>query len=148
MDNLVPRQIVRLINSGTVLLYVITASEQYSEQLLTRISSQVLGMGVPYVWSRANGLCREGIIISATLDPLKALNFAIFHAGPLFLIMKGVCRFWWNNPALIKKFKALAQVSGERWKVTVILGDDEWIPPRLRENIVSLILNLPGAKAL
>jgi hypothetical protein len=148
MENLSQQQLIRLISTGTVFLYVVTANEQRSERLLTQSTARLRGMGAPFVWTCTTGLSREGAAIPDTVDPLKALDFAISHPGPFMLILKDIHCFWRDNPVLIRKLKDLAQASGGRGKVTAILGEDEWVPHRLREDLVLLTQKLPEVEEI
>jgi hypothetical protein len=143
MESLSQQQLIRLISTGTVFLYVVTANEQRSERLLAQTAARLRGMGAPFVWTCTTGLSREGTVIPDTVDPLKALDYALSHPGPFMLILKDIYCFWRDNPVLIRKLKDLAQVSSGRGKVTVILGEDEWVPHRLREDIILLTQKLP-----
>lgn len=148
MENLSQQQLIRLISTGTVFLYVVTANEQRGERLLAQTASRLRGMGAPFVWTCTTGLSREGSVIPDTVDPLKALDFAISHPGPFMLILKDIHCFWRDNPVLIRKLKDLAQASGGRGKVTAILGEEEWIPHRLREDVILLTQRLPEVEEI
>ena len=143
MENLTQQQLVRLISIGTILLYVITRNEQRSERLITQAAARLRGMGTPFVWTCTTGLSRDGVVVPDTVDPLKSLDFAISQPGPFMLILKDIHWFWRDNPILIRKLKDLAFASIGKGKVTVILGDGEWVPQSLREDITLLTQRLP-----
>ena len=144
MENLTQQQFVRLISVGTVLMHVIAGNERRSERLLTQVAARMRGMGAPYVWTCTTGLSRNGDVVPDTVDPLKALDFAVSQPGPFMLILKDIHRFWRDNPVLVRKLKDLAAASVGKGKVTVILGDEEWVPQALREDITTLTQGLPG----
>ena len=148
MDKLTQQQLIRLISIGNVLLYISTGNEQRSERLLVQVSARLKGMGSPYVWTCTTGLSRDGIVVPDTIDPLKALDFAISQPGPFMLVLKDIHWFWRDNPVLIRKLKDLAFCSPGKGKVTFILGDDEWVPQSLRENITMLRHGLPGVEEI
>ncbi len=148
MENLTQQQLIRLISTGTVFLYVMTANEQRSERLLAQTAARLRGMGAPFVWTCTSGLSREGVVVPDTVDALKALDFAISQPGPCMLILKDMHWFWRDNPVLIRRLKDLAQASSGKGKVTVILGEDEWVPPRLREDTVLLAQTLPDVEEI
>ncbi|ABK99778.1 AAA family ATPase [Pelobacter propionicus] len=148
MENMTQQQLIRLISTGTVFLYVITANEQRSERLLAQTAARLRGMGAPFVWTCTSGLTREGVVVPDTVDALKALDFAMSQPGPCMLILKDMHWFWRDNPLLIRRLKDLAQASSGKGKVTVILGEDEWVPPRLREDIIILTQKLPDVEEI
>lgn len=148
MENMTQQQLIRLISTGTVFLYVITANEQRSERLLAQTAARLRGMGAPFVWTCTSGLVREGVVVPDTVDGLKALDFAISQPGPCMLILKDMHWFWRDNPLLIRRLKDLAQASAGKGKVTVILGEDEWVPPRLREDLIILTQQLPDVEEI
>jgi len=148
MENLTQQQLVRLISVGNVFLYVITSNEQRSERLLTQAAARLKGMGTPFVWTCTTGLSRDGVVVPDTVDPLKSLDFAISQPGPFMLILKDIHWFWRDNPILIRKLKDLAVASSGKGKVTVILGDEEWVPQGLREDITILTQRLPDVEEI
>ncbi len=148
MEQLTQQQLVRLITTGTVFLYIITGNEQRSERVLTMAAARLRGMGTPFVWTCTTGLSRNGTVFPDTADPLKALDFAISQPGPYLLIMKDIHWFWRDNPVLIRKLKDLASSSLGKGKITVILGEEEWVPQKLREDITMLVQNLPDMEEI
>lgn len=148
MENLTQQHVIRLISIGTVLLYVITRNEQRSERLLTQAAARLKGMGVPFVWTCTTGLSRDGVVVPDTVDPLKSLDYAISQPGPFMLILKDIHWFWRDNPILVRKLKDLAFASSGKGKVTVILGDEDWVPQGLREDITLLTQRLPGVEEI
>ncbi|GFE60737.1 AAA family ATPase [Geobacter sp. AOG2] len=148
MENMTQQQMVRMISVGTIMFYVITNNEQRSEWLLSQVAARLKGMGSPLVWTCTTGLCRDGVVVADTADPMKALDFAIGHPGPFMLIMKDVHHFWWDSPILIRKLKDLASASNGKGKVTVILGDEERIPQGFREDNIMLTHGLPGIEEI
>ena len=143
MENLTQQHLIRLISIGNAFLYVIVRNEQRSERLLTQTAARLKGMGTPFVWTCTTGLSRDGVVVPDTVDPLKALDFAISQPGPFMMILKDIHWFWRDNPVLVRKLKDLAFASSGKGKVTVILGDDEWVPQSLREDITTLTQRLP-----
>jgi hypothetical protein len=148
MENLSQQQLVRLISIGTVLLYVITGNERRSERLLAQAAARIRGMEAPFIWTCTTGLSRDGVVVPDTIDPLKALDFAISQPGPYMLILKDIHWFWRDNPILIRKLKDLSVASKGNGKVTVILGDEDWVPRSLREDITMLSQGLPGVEEI
>jgi len=148
MEHLTQHQLVRMISVGTVLFYVISGNEQRSEKLLTRSAARLKGMGTPFVWTCTTGLKQGDILIADTVEPLKALDFAISHQGPCVFILKDIHCYWRDNPLLVRKLKDLAAASSGKGKVTFILGDEDWIPPGLRENLTVVTQGLPGIEEI
>jgi len=148
MENLTQQQLVRLISVGNPLLYVITRNEQRTERLLTQTAARLRGLGAPFVWTCTSGLSREGVAVPDTVDPLKTLDYVISQPGPFMLILKDIHWFWRDNPILIRKLKDLVVASSGKGKVTAILGDEEWVPQSLREDIILLTQGLPGVEEI
>lgn len=148
MENLTQQQMVRMISVGTVLFHVITGNEQRSERLLHHVAARLKGMGTPLVWTCTTGLSRDGAVMADTMDPMKALDVLIAQPGPFMVIMKDLHRFWRDNPLLVRRIKDLAFASSGKGKVTVILGDEEWVPQCLREDCVMLTQGLPGMEEI
>jgi hypothetical protein len=148
MENLTRNQILRLISVGATLLYVITGNERRCEKLLTQAAARVKGMGSPFIWTCTTGLCRDGIVVQDTVDPLKSLDYVMCQPGPLLLILKDIHSFWRDNPVLVRKLKDLAFASRGKGKVTVVLGEDAWLPQSLREDIITLIQGLPAVEEI
>lgn len=144
MENLTPQQLVRLISVGTVLFYVVTGNEQRCERVLTQASARLEGLGVPYVWTCTTGLKQGNVVAPDTVEPLKALDFVMALPGPCVLILKDIHWFWRDNPFLVRKLKDLAAAASGKGKVTFILGDEDWVPPGLRENVTVVTQGLPG----
>ena len=143
MGDLTQQQLVRLISVGTVFFYVISSNEQRSERALTQTTARFEGMGAPYVWTCTTGLKQGSTVLPDTADPLKALDYVMALPGPCVLILKDIHWFWRDNPILVRKLKDLAAASSGKRKVTFILGDKEWVPPRLRENVTIVTQGLP-----
>lgn len=143
MEKLTQQQLVRLMSIGATLLYVVTENERWSERLVAQAAARIKGMGSALIWTCTTGLCRDGDLVMDTIDPLKALDFVASQPGPLMLILKDIPGFWRENPMLVRKIKDLAFASRGKGKVTVILGEEQWTPSSLREDITLLYQGLP-----
>jgi hypothetical protein len=148
MEKLTQNQLVRLMSVGATLLYVVTENERWSERLIAQAAARIRGMGSPLVWTCTTGLSRDGEVVPDTVDPLKALDFVSSQPGPLMLILKDISCFWRDNPILNRKIKDLAFASRGKGKVTVVLGEEEWVPQSLREDITLLSQGLPTVEEL
>jgi len=148
MESLTTNQLVRLISVGATLFYVVTGNERRSERLITQAAARIKGMRSPLVWTCTVGLCRDGESVPDTSDPLKALDFVISQPGPLMLIFKDISCFWRDNPVLVRKIKDLVFASRGRGKVAVILGEEDWVPPGLREDVSMLTQDLPTVEEI
>jgi len=148
MENLTQQQILRQISIGITLMHVLSENERRCERLLGQTAARIKGMGSPISWTCTDGLSRDGEIIPDTADPLKALEFALSHPGPLLLILKDIHRFWQDNPYLVRKIKDLSCASKGKGKVTVIVAEEEWIPPCLQEEIVLFRHGLPDIEEI
>ncbi len=88
------------------------------------------------------GFIREGVSFKETVDPLVALDFAIAQPGPIIFLFKDLSSFWENNPFIIRKLKAFA--AGAKLKSLIVIGEEEALPDRLREDFVILYQGLPA----
>lgn len=148
MEILTQQQILRQISIGVTLLHVVTENERRCEKLLSQAAARIKGMGSPICWTCTDGLSRDGAIIPDTADPLQALDFALSHPGPLLLILKDIHSYWRNNPVLVRKIKDVSCASRGKGKLTVILGEDDWTPSCLREEIVQCQQGLPDIEEI
>ncbi|RQW82994.1 MAG: AAA family ATPase [Geobacter sp.] len=148
MENLTQQQFLQQISIGITLMHVLTENERRCGRLLSQAAARIKGMGKPISWTCTDGLNRDGEIIPDTAEPLKALDFALAHPGPLLLILKDIHRFWRDNPVLVRKVKDLASASRGKGKVTVIVAEEDWIPHCLREEIVLFRQGLPDVEEI
>ena len=100
------------------------------------------GVGSPYIWTCTEGFIREGASFKETIEPLPALDFAIAQPGPAIFLFKDISSFWGNNPFIIRKLKEFAVRAQS--KVLIVIGEEEDVPERLREDIVILYQGLPA----
>jgi len=148
MEQLTQQQLIRLISVGANLFYVITESERRSERLLTQTAARIKGMGAPLTWTCTDGLVHEGNSVPETADPLKALDYFASRPGPLLLVMKDISCIWRESHAVNRKLKDLARLSRGKGKVIVILGEEDWTPPILKEEITQLTQGLPSVEEI
>ncbi|PKN16306.1 MAG: AAA family ATPase [Deltaproteobacteria bacterium HGW-Deltaproteobacteria-23] len=144
MEDMTAQQLVRSISTGTTAFYVINSNEQRCERILTQTMARFSGSGLPYIWTCTTGLKQGETIFPDCVDPLKAIDFIIDLSAPCVLILKDIACFWRGNPVLVRKLKDLAAASSGRKKVTFILGEEQWIPSLLRENLTVMTQGLPG----
>jgi SpoVK/Ycf46/Vps4 family AAA+-type ATPase len=123
-------------------MYVVTDNERRTEGIVAQSAARVKDVGSAYVWTCTEGLRRDGEIFKETLEPLRALDFAIRHQGPAFFLFKDIPGFWDENPFIIRKLKDFAERS--RSKVLIVIGEEDAIPERLREDAVILYQGLPS----
>lgn len=148
MENMTAQQLARAISVGTVCFYVISANEQRCERVLTQTMARFSGLGLPYVWTCTSGLKQGESVVTDTVDPLKALDYIMAMSGPTVLILKDIPCFWRDNPFLVRKLKDLAVASTGKRKVTFILGEEQWVPQSLRENLTVVFQGLPGIEEI
>lgn len=148
MENLTQQLFLRQISIGLTLLHVLTVHERRCERLVSQAAARIKGMSSPISWTCTDGLSHDGEIIPDTADPLKALDYALAHPGPLLLILKDIHRYWRDNPVLARKIKDLSCASRGKGKLTVILGEDAWTPFCLREEIVHFQQGLPDIEEI
>ncbi|HET6515375.1 MAG TPA: AAA family ATPase, partial [Thermodesulfovibrionales bacterium] len=132
--------LLRTIEAGNSLFYVVTDSEQSTERIVAEAAAMT-GAGSPYVWTCTEGFVREGSSLKETVNPLPALDFAIAQPGPAAFLFKDLSSFWVNNPFIIRKLKEF--VVRARSKTLIVIGEEETIPDRLREDLVILYQGIP-----
>ncbi|MGD1074553.1 MAG: AAA family ATPase [Thermodesulfovibrionales bacterium] len=143
MENLNVQALLRTIGAGNSLMYVVTDNERYTEGIITLAASHVKGAGSPYVWNCTEGFSREGASVEATVEPLLAIDFAIAQPGPAIFLFKDLSSFWRNNQFIIRKLKEFAVRA--RSKILIVIGEEEAVPERLREDFVILYQGIPVA---
>lgn len=142
MENLNAQDLLKKIVAGNSLIYVVTVNEQRTEGIVTLAAARMKGAGSPYVWTCTGGFIREGTSFKETVEPLLALDFAIAQPGPAIFLFKDLSSFWGNNPFIIRKLKEFSVRA--RSKILIIIGEEEAIPERLREDLVILYQGLPA----
>ena len=128
--------LMKVISTGASLIYVITDNERRTESIAAQAAARLKGVDPPYIWNCTDGLSRGGVSVPDTVEPLRALDFALAQPGPLMFVFKDLCWFWKDGPFIIRKLKELAARS--KSKVLVILGEEEDIPAGLREDLLIL----------
>ncbi len=142
MKNLNAQELLRIIGAGNSLIYVVTDNERRTEGIVALSAARVKGVGSPYVWTCTEGFIREGASFKETIEPLMALDFAIAQPGPAIFLFKDISSFWGNNPFIIRKLKEFAVRAQS--KILIIIGEEEAVPERLREDLVILYQGLPA----
>jgi len=142
MKNLNAQELLRIIGAGNSLIYVVTDNERRTEGIVALSAARVKGVGSPYVWTCTEGFIREGASFKDTIEPLMALDFAIAQPGPAIFLFKDISSFWGNNPFIIRKLKEFAVRAQS--KSLIIIGEEEAVPERLREDLVILYQGLPA----
>jgi ATP-dependent 26S proteasome regulatory subunit len=108
---------------------------------VVQAAARLKGVEAPYVWNCIDGLSRAGVAVPDSIDPLKALDFAIAQPGPLLFLFKDISWFWKDGPFIVRKLKEFA--ARAKSKVLVIMGQEEEIPEALREDMVTVEQGLP-----
>lgn len=148
METMTAHQLARAVTTGTPCFYVINANEQRCERVLTQVMARFSGLGLPFVWTCTAGLQQGETVIPDSVDPLKAIDYFMSLSVPGALILKDIPFFWRDNPFLVRKLKELALASSGKRKVTFILGEEQWIPQSLRENLTIVTQGLPELEEL
>jgi AAA+ superfamily predicted ATPase len=146
MENLSAQGLVKIIGSGANLIYVVTDNERRTEGIVAQAAARLKGVEAPYVWNCTDGLCRGGAAVPNTVEPLRALDFALDQPGPLLFVFKDLCWFWKDGPFIVRKLKEFA--ARARSKALVILGQAEEIPEGLREDLTILQQGLPSIEEI
>lgn len=142
MENLNVEDLLRTIEAGTRLFYVVTDNERYTEGIVAQAASQVNGAASLYIWTCTEGLVRDGESVKETAEPLPALDFATVQPGPAIFLFKDLYRFWKDNQFIIRKLKELAVRA--RSSILIVIGEEEAVPEPLREDLLILYQGLPG----
>ena len=146
MENLNVQDLVRIIGYENSLIYIVTDNERSTERIVAQASALVKGAGSPYVWTCTEGFIREGVSCKETIDPLLALDFAIARPGPVIFLFKDLPSFWGNDPFITRKLKEFA--ARAQLKSLIVIGEEEAVPDRLREDFVILYQGLPAIAEL
>jgi SpoVK/Ycf46/Vps4 family AAA+-type ATPase len=146
METLSVQGLLRTIGAGNSLIYVVTDSERSTERIVEQAATSIEGVGGISVWTCTDGFVREGTALKGTADPLQALDFAIAQHGPAIFLFKDLPSFWKENPFIIRKLKGFAAEA--RTKTIIVIGEEEAVPERVREDIVILYQGLPSASEI
>ena len=146
MENLNVQGLLKSISTGANLVYVVTDNERRTEAIAAQAAARLKGADLPYVWNCTEGMTRGGVGIPDTVEPLRALDFAIAQPGPSVLVFKDLSWFWRDSPFIIRKLKEFA--SRAKSKVLIILGQGEEVPEGLREDITILYQGLPTVEEI
>jgi len=141
MENLDIQGLARMISAGANLIYVQTDKERRTEGIVIQAARHLKGMGIPYVWTCTEGFSRDGNAVPDTIDPLRALDFALAEPGPVIFLFKDLAWFWRDNPYIIRKLKDFAVHA--RQKAVVLTGQDETVPGAIREDLTIFQQGLP-----
>ncbi|QSV45794.1 AAA family ATPase [Geobacter benzoatilyticus] len=142
MENLTVTGLVRLIGAGATMIYVKTGNERHTEQIVSQAAGRLRGVGAPYVWTCTGGFSRNGEVVEGITDPVASLDYAVAQEGPLLFLFKDFPWFWGDNPYLIRALKEFALCG--KAKAIIVIGQDEGLPPTLREEFVVLHQGLPS----
>ncbi|HXX82281.1 MAG TPA: hypothetical protein VEI46_12075, partial [Thermodesulfovibrionales bacterium] len=142
MENLNAKDLLRMIAAGNRVIYVVTVNERRTEGIVALAAARMKGAGSPYIWTCTEGFTREGVPFKETMEPLLALDFAIAQPGPALFLFKDLSSFWGNDPFIIRKLKEFAVRA--RSKVLIVIGEEDAVPERLREDLVILNQGLPA----
>jgi SpoVK/Ycf46/Vps4 family AAA+-type ATPase len=142
MENLNVQDLLRIIGAENGLIYVVTDNERSTDEVVAQAAAQVKEVGSPYVWTCTEGFIREGASLKETVEPLLALDFVIAQPGPAIFLFKDLPSFWENNPFLIRKLKEFAVRAQS--KILIVIGEEEAVPERLRDDFVILYQGLPS----
>ena len=133
----------RMVAAGTPLIFVQTANELRTEQLLRRTAAEVIkGLAETRVWN-----CIEGFGDGQT-DPLAAVQSAISQDGTGLVLFKDMTCFWQDDPRVQRLLKTFASGRVQPGKTLVFLGQQAEIPPLLQDEMVVLTHQLPDAAEL
>ncbi len=143
MENLNVQDLMRMIGAGNSLFYVVTDNEKGTEKIIAQTASRMDGAGSPYIWTCTEGFIREGESFKNTINPLEALDFVIAKLGPAIFIFKDLSNFWVNDPFIIRKLKEFVVRASS--KTLIVLGEQEIVPERLREDLVMFYQGIPSA---
>jgi hypothetical protein len=141
MENLDIQGLARMISAGANLIYVQTDKERRTEGIVVQASRHLKGMGAPYIWTCTEGFRRNNNIVPDTIDPLRALDFAVAEPGPVIFLFKDLAWFWRDNPYILRKLKDFAVHA--RQKAVVLTGEDETVPGAIREDLTIFQQGLP-----
>ncbi len=146
MENLNVQGLVKIVSTGASLIYVVTDNERRTENIAAQAASRLKGADLPYVWNCTEGMSRGGTAVPDSVDPLRALDFAIAQAGPLVFVFKDLGWFWKESPFIIRKLKEFAARS--KSKALIILGQDDEVPEALKEDTTILSQGLPSIEEI
>lgn len=141
MENLDIQSLSGMIGAGASLIYVQTDNERRTEEIVAQSALLIKGMGSPYIWTCTEGFSRDGSVVPDTIEPLKALDFALAHPGTLVFLFKDLTWFLRDNPYVIRKLKDFSVRA--RQKTIILIGQDEAVTESLGEDLTLFHQGLP-----
>ncbi|MBI5676029.1 MAG: AAA family ATPase [Nitrospirae bacterium] len=141
MENLDIQSLARMIGAGANLIYVQTDNERRTEGIVVQASLLLKGMGSPYIWTCTEGFSRDGSVVPDTIEPLKALDFALAHPATLIFLFKDLTYFLKDNPYVVRKLKDFSVHAKQ--KAIVLIGQDEAVTEAIGEDLTIFHQGLP-----
>lgn len=130
-----------LVRARYPLIYLQSFEEQRALELVGEMS--VKRSSAVYVWSRTQGVYRDGKPVNDMNDPLAVLRWYEELNEKSVLILKDYHPFL-KEPAVIRKLRDLVHVLKKAQKNVVILSPVTQVPPELSKEMPLLELPLPS----
>jgi ATP-dependent 26S proteasome regulatory subunit len=148
MDGTIVAELLKEISTGASLFYCVVINERRMEAAVGRAAARFRDVGTPLVWTCADGFVREGVQVPETVDPLKAIDFALAPSSGKFFIFKDLPRLWADRPEVLRRLKDLGSGALGQAKIFFIFSEADELPTLLREDVVLLRQQLPTVEEI
>ena len=137
--------LARQIAAGAPLLFLRTANEARSEELIARCMRQGLpSLPEPVTWTCTRGFPE----VAETKEPLAALNWALAQTGRRVFVFKDMHWFWHDQPYLQRLLLEAAEQPGDAPKTFIFLGHEANLPGALEKSFLLFEHALPDRAEL
>jgi SpoVK/Ycf46/Vps4 family AAA+-type ATPase len=128
---------------GHPLLYIQSWEEPRVERLMQHLAKTFYGEPVPNgVWTIVDGLIVDGVPVSDTRDPLKALDAILASQGKGFYLLKDF-PMTAARPEIVRRLRDLYRALKERGRHVMLMSPRLTIPEEIKKEIYVVEYELP-----
>jgi len=134
-------ELTRLIRARYPLIYLHTYEEARGISLIQEICTG--RQASLYVWSRTEGIMRDGTVVAGLLDPIAPLKWYEEFSEKSVLILKDYHHYL-KDPLIIRKLRDLSQSLKSTQKTVILISPIQQIPADLQKDVTLTELPLPS----
>jgi SpoVK/Ycf46/Vps4 family AAA+-type ATPase len=137
-------RIRRALQGGHPLIYVQTWEESRVERLAQHLAKTFYGAPVTFgVWSIVDGLVVDGLAVSDTQDPLKALEAILAAQGKGFYVLKDFLTDARVRPEIVRRLRDLYRALKDRGRHILLVSPRYAMPEEVKKEIYVVEYELP-----
>lgn len=142
-----PENVKRFIAAKYSLIFVLTWEDIRFGKLLETVAKKGFSTPLKYgTWSVTEGLFVEGKQVPDTIDPIKALDYAIKSKEQIIFLFKDLDKCFEGNPLIIRKMRDAYQALKGNFKTIFMTSPVVKIPDDLQKEISLMEYSLPKSK--